>query len=110
MNQGDIYEVFLDPTLGSEQRGRRPAIILSGTGINKIMNTVIIVPLTSQLKNYNDNLVLNPNAKNGLTKISEALPIHIRAIDKSRLKNKVGNIEAEEINVLKRSLDKILKY
>lgn len=110
MNQGDIYEVFLDPTLGSEQRGRRPAIILSGNGINQIMNTVIIVPLTSKLKYYNDNLMLHPNQKNGLKQISEALPIHIRAIDKSRLKNKLGSIETSEINILKKSLDKILKY
>jgi mRNA interferase MazF len=110
MNQGDIYEIFFDPTLGSEQRGRRPAIILSGSGINKILNTVIVVPLTSKLKNYNDNLILEPNVKNGLKKVSEALPIHIRAIDKTRLKNKVGSIEPFEINILKKSLDKILKY
>ncbi len=110
MNQGDIYEIFLDPPLGSEQRGRRPAIILSGTGINKILNTVIIVPLTSKLKYYNDNLILEPNKTNGLKEISEALPIYIRAIDKSRLQNKVGNIEGFEINILKSSLDKILKY
>lgn len=110
MNQGDIYEIFLDPTLGSEQSGRRPAIILSGSGINKILNTVIVVPLTSKLKNYNDNLILEPTGKNGLKKVSEALPIHIRSIDKARLKNRIGNIEPSEINILKKSLDKILKY
>lgn len=110
MNQGDIYEVFLDPTLGSEQRGRRPAIILSGSGINKIMNTVIVVPLTTKLKHYNDNLILEPNKSNGLKVTSEALTIHIRAIDKARLKNRIGNIEESEIEILKISLDKILKY
>ena len=110
MNQGDIYEIYLDPTLGSEQSGRRPAIILSGTGINKIAKTVIVVPLTTQLKHYQDNLILKPSPENGLKKISEALPIHIRAIDKARLKNKVGEIELSEIEVLKKSLYKILKY
>lgn len=110
MNQGDIYEIFLDPTRGSEQSGRRPAIILSGSGINQITNTVIVVPLTTQLKHYRDNLILEPTEKNGLKKISEALPIHIRVIDKTRLKNKVGNIERSEIIILKKSLNKILKY
>lgn len=110
MNQGDIYEIFLDPTLGSEQKGRRPAIILSGSGINKITNTVIVVPLTTQLKHYQDNLILKPTEKNGLKKISETLPIHIRAIDKTRLKNKIGIIEPYEIDILKNSLYKILKY
>lgn len=110
MNQGDIYEIFLDPTLGSEQKGRRPAIILSGSGINKITNTVIVVPLTTKLKHYQDNLILKPTTTNGLRNISEALPIHIRAIDKTRLKNKIGNIEPFEIDILKKSLDKILKY
>lgn len=110
MNQGDIYEIFLDPTLGSEQNGRRPAVILSGSGINKITKTVIVVPLTTQLKRYQDNLILKPNPKNGLKKISEALTIHIRAIDKTRLKNKIGTIEPFEIDILKKSLIKILKY
>lgn len=110
MNQGDIYEIFLDPTLGSEQKGRRPAIILSGSGINKITNTVIIVPLTTKLKNYQDNLIVKPNAKNGLKETSEALTIHIRAIDKKRLKHKLGSIEPSEIDILKKSLEKIIKY
>ncbi len=110
MKQGDIYDVYFNPTQGSEQRGRRPAIILSGTAINLFMHTVIVVPLTTSLKNYHENLILKPTDENGLSKVSEALPIHIRAIDKKRLKKKLGNISVSEIATLKGSLDRILKY
>jgi len=110
MKQGDIYDIYLDPTIGSEQKGRRPAIILSGTGINAFLKTVIVVPLTTKIKQYHDNLILEPTVINGLNKVSEALPIHIRAIDKKRLKRKLGKISSSEIEILKGSLSKILKY
>ena len=110
MKQGDVYDVYLDPTQGSEQRGRCPAIILSGSGINQLLKTVIVVPLTTKLKHYHDNLILTPNKENGLSNPSEALPIHIRSIDKNRLKKKLGNITISEIKTLKESLNKILKY
>ncbi|MGB0789301.1 MAG: type II toxin-antitoxin system PemK/MazF family toxin, partial [Marinirhabdus sp.] len=96
MKKGEVYEVFLDPTLGSEQSGRRPAVIISGNLANANLNTVIVVPLTSKLKNYHNNLILNPTEKNGLSKRSEVMPIHIRAIAKERLKTKLGYLTVPE--------------
>lgn len=110
MRQGAIYEAFLDPVIGSEQQGRRPVVILSGSQLNARLQTVIIVPLTSQLKNFEGNLILEPDSQNGLKKTSEALTIHIRSIDKARCKKHIGNITQQEIDKMKSSLDKILKY
>lgn len=110
MKQGDIYDVFLDPVLGSEQRGRRPSIIISGNVVNSLINTVIIVPLTTKVKGLHGNLVLEATEKNGLKSKSEALSIHVRAIDKTRLKKKIGAISKEEIKVIFDSLNKIFQY
>ncbi len=110
MRQGDIYDVYLDPVLGSEQRGRRPSVIISGNIINSLINTVIIVPLTSQVKDLHGNLVIEANKKNGLKQKSEALSIHVRAIDKLRLKHKIGAISEEEIQIILDSLNKLFKY
>ncbi len=110
MKQGDIYEVYLDPVLGSEQGGRRPAVILSGNLANANLKTVIICPLTSKVKNYYGNLILEPNKINGLPKKSEVMTIHTRSISKERLKAKLGNLNNAEMAVIIQSLEKIIKY
>ena len=62
MKQAEIWEVYFDPVLGSEQAGRRPALIISGNLANNNLNTIIACPLTSKLKNYHGNLTLKPFA------------------------------------------------
>jgi mRNA interferase ChpB len=47
MNRGDIYMVSLDPTLGHEQRGRRPVLIISPTEFNLATKLPIVLPITS---------------------------------------------------------------
>ncbi len=45
--RGDIYWADLDPTVGHEQAGRRPVLILSRSAFNDRSGTVIAVALTS---------------------------------------------------------------
>ena len=110
MRKGDIYDVFLDPILGSDQGGRRPAVIISGDLANANLNTMIVCPITSQLKNYQGNLILKPNAKNGLLKTSEVMTVHIRSLAKERFKKKIGEVSNSEMKIIIEGLGKIIKY
>jgi len=47
MERGDIYLVSLDPTVGHEQQGTRPVLIVSSGKFNRMMKTPVIVPITS---------------------------------------------------------------
>ena len=47
MNRGDIYLVSLDPTLGHEQRGQRPVLIISPTAFNETTKLPVVLPITS---------------------------------------------------------------
>ncbi len=47
MNRGDIYMVSLDPTLGHEQRGQRPVLVISPTEFNEATKLPVILPITS---------------------------------------------------------------
>ena len=47
MNRGDIYLVSLEPTLGHEQRGQRPVLIVSPTAFNKASRAPVVLPITS---------------------------------------------------------------
>lgn len=110
MRQRDIYELYPDPIVGSEQSGRRLAVIISGNLVNERVNTVIAIPMTSQLKRYPGNLILEPTSSNGLTVTSEVMSIHVRSVAKERLGNKLGSITKAELETIKVGLDKILRY
>ena len=47
MNQGDIYLISLDPTLGHEQQGKRPVFVISPKSFNLITKMPIVLPITS---------------------------------------------------------------
>lgn len=110
MKQREIWYADLNPVRGNEQKGYRPVVIISGDALNTYLNIVIACPLTSRIKNYKGNVVLEPNNENGLPLKSEILTFHIRSISKERLVNKIGNISKEELITLKQSLDDILRY
>jgi mRNA interferase MazF len=110
MKQGEIWELYLNPTKGSEQNGRRPAVIISGNMLNKYLEVVIVCPLTTSVKNYKGNLILKPNETNGLAKTSEVLTFHVRSVSKTRLDKKVGQIPLKEVEIIKKTLNDILKY
>ncbi|MFN7260140.1 MAG: type II toxin-antitoxin system PemK/MazF family toxin [Cyclobacteriaceae bacterium] len=110
MKQGEIWFVDLNPTKGSEQAGQRPVVVISGNLLNEHLTVVIVVPLTTKIKNYKGNPILNPNKTNGLKTESEMLVFHVRSVSKDRLVKKIGSIQKEELNRTIKTLNDILKY
>jgi mRNA interferase ChpB len=47
MKRGEIYMVTLDPTMGHEQRGHRPVLIVSPTSFNEATKLPVVLPITS---------------------------------------------------------------
>jgi mRNA interferase ChpB len=47
VKRGDIYMVSLDPTLGHEQRGQRPVVVISPTAFNEATKLPVVLPITS---------------------------------------------------------------
>lgn len=47
MNRGDIYLISLDPTLGHEQQGKRPVLVVSPKAFNHVTKMPIVLPITS---------------------------------------------------------------
>jgi mRNA interferase ChpB len=47
MKRGDIYMVSLDPTLGHEQQGQRPVLVVSPTAFNAVTKLPVVLPITS---------------------------------------------------------------
>lgn len=51
-DRGDVVWINLDPRTGHEQRGRRPAIVLSPVSYNRKVGLAIMCPITSAVKGY----------------------------------------------------------
>ncbi len=110
MRQGEIWNANLNPSKGSEQAGFRPVVILSGNLLNQHLPVVIVVPLTTKIKNYKGNPVLKPTKANCLKSESEMLIFHIRSVSKDRLVEKSGDIESSELEGAIKTLNDILRY
>ncbi|MDP4934057.1 MAG: type II toxin-antitoxin system PemK/MazF family toxin [Salibacteraceae bacterium] len=110
MKQGEIWNVNFNPTRGSEQSGFRPALVISGDMMNTYLKVMIVCPLTTTVRSFKGNLVLDPNAENGLKEQSEVLTFHMRSIAKERFVQRLGKIDKEGIEAVKSSLNDLLKY
>lgn len=110
MKQGEIWYANLNPTEGSEQAGFRPVLIVSGNLANTYAPVVVCCPLTTQLKHYKGNPILEPNQVNGLNAQSEVMVIHIRSLAKSRLKSLIGKVTIDELQLAKQTIHELLTY
>jgi len=99
VKQWEIYFLNLNPVIGSEQAGTRPAIVVSSNGVNHL-NQITVLPITS-IKNpktfiYPNEVFLDKKISN-LSKDSVALAHQIRTIDKQRLVNYVGMLKDKKV-------------
>lgn len=105
--RGDILWANLDPTLGHEQSGSRPVLILSQNVFNDRSGTVIAVALTSQQPSAGFPLTLalsDPRLpKQSWVKISQ-----IRTLSVQRLGKKLGRATPEELADIIEGLNEII--
>lgn len=88
--RGEVYWVNLDPTVGTEIKKTRPALIVSPDDMNRMLPRVIVAPLTSKGQPLGCRPELFFQGKP-----SRILLDQIRAVDKSRLVGKLGEIESD---------------
>ena len=93
IQKGDIFYADLGETVGSEQSGIRPVLIMQNDVGNKYSPTVIITPLTSKAKKLAQPTHVFIGKRFGLTENSYALLEQIRTIDRTRLLEYVGHAE-----------------
>jgi len=96
LEQYSIVLVNLDPTIGSEITKTRPCVIISPNEINKFLRTIVVAPMTTNLKNYPTRIKVKHNGKKGMIAIDQ-----IRTIDKSRILKKFDQLSKSEIQKCK---------
>lgn len=97
IKRGDMFYADLSPVVGSEQGGIRPVLIVQNDTGNKYSPTVIAAAITSQIGNKLPTHIEIDSKEVGLKTDSIVLAEQIRTIDKSRLKEKIGHIDDEQV-------------
>lgn len=95
MKPGDIWVVEI-PALGTrEQSGVRPAVVIA-----RVAKTIVtVIPCTSngEALRFPFTHRIEPTKQNGLTVVSVALVFHMRALDVSFLKRRIGELDKKTL-------------
>ena len=94
--RGEIWVADLHPIRGSEQAGMRPVLVVQNDAINQFTTTVLAVPLPTNLRRAAlPSCVQVAKGEGGLTADSVLLCHQLRALDQSRLRDKLGEVSEE---------------
>ena len=88
--QGEVWWVNLDPTIGKEISKRRPCLIVSPDDMNAHLGTAIAAPITSTLRDWPTRITIKLQRQNSSVALDQ-----IRMIDNKRLIKKITTIDAE---------------
>ena len=105
LGRGAVIVVELDPTLGHEQHGVRPCVVVSDPDVigRQRFPLVCVVPVTGT---PGEGLLYPPLApgQSGLARKSFALIDHLRSIDKRRVRRVFGELAQEEVAAIDEGL------
>ena len=103
--RGDVYIASLDPQKGSEQGGTRPVLILQTDWLNRVGNTVIVIPFTTNVRRAKlPSSLLVPKDEGGLSVDSVALCHKIRVLDKSGLQSFLGSLSVATLKLIEQKV------
>ena len=104
VRQAQVWWVNLDPTIGSEIRKTRPAVIVSPDELNAHLRTVVVVPLTSG-RAYPFRISTRVQNTDSVAAVDQ-----IRTLDKRRLVKKVGILKPAEMKPILDALVEMFSY
>ena len=98
IHRGDIYYADLTPAIGSEQGGVRPVLIIQNDVGNQYSPTVIAAAITGCVKRkHQPTHVQLRGSSCGLFRNSTVLLEQLRTLDKSRLREYMGNVGEDKL-------------
>ena len=108
MRRGEVYWADLVPRSGSEQRGRRPVVVISNDGFNEVptWRSVIVIPLTTSSRQAPRGptvaAVTSPEA--GLQHASYAICHQVTTLERAKLSERIGALTQAELHDIERGI------
>jgi len=91
--QLEILWIDLDPTKGAETQKKRPCVVIQSDLVNRNSRTLIVAPFLPNHKDWPFAVNITPSKENGLDKDRHVNLKQMRAIDISRVANRLGFLE-----------------
>jgi mRNA interferase MazF len=111
MKRGEIWLVNLDPTIGSEIKKTRPAVIISSDLVG-ILPLKIVVPFTNWKDRYASAtwmVRIDPDENNGLSQPSAADGLQVRSVSQQRLVKRLGTMPPLQIAQIVQAVVNVLQ-
>ena len=105
--RGDAIFINFDPQTGTEQAGRRPALVLSPSAYNDKVGLAIVCPITGQAKGY----PFEVDIPLGSAVYGVILADHVKSLDwRARGADVVGQLPAKTVNEVLEKLDTLIGH
>jgi mRNA interferase MazF len=91
----EVWLVSLDPTRGSEIKKIRPCLVVSPDEMNQHLQTAIVAPMTTTMRPYPTRVNVVFQGKHGQVALDQ-----LRAVDRERLRRKLGSISSATAQVV----------
>jgi mRNA interferase MazF len=106
---GDVVDLDLGAPEGREAGFRHPAIVVTAQRVLDAEPSVVhVVPLTSNVRSFHSEVVVEPDDRNGLDRVSAAQCQHVRAVSPRRIVAVRGNVGASVLTQLRETIALIL--
>jgi mRNA interferase MazF len=104
--------VNFDPTLGTEIKKTRPAVVKSSDGVGRLP-IKLVAPLTDWKTHYLPNLWhvrIDPDSTNGLAKTSAVDALQLRGMDHQRFIHKLGDVSTLQMEEIVLAVATVIEY
>ena len=109
LTSGDVVEADLGTPAGREAGFRHPAVVVTAQRILDASPSVMyVVPLTSTIRGFDSEVVIDADGETGLRQRSAAQCQHLRSVSGSRLSNSVGNVGPARLNQIREVIATLL--
>ena len=109
MKRGELWWADLGPHRAQEQTGRRPVVVWQSDSLNRVLQSVLVVPLTTNLDRAKlAGTAVIASTPDGPSADSVALAFQMRAIPKSALRSRIRPLLDTEVAELELATDEAL--
>ena len=108
LTSGDIVELDLGASTGREAGFRHAVLVTAQELLDQSPNVIQVVPLTSSIRGFGSEVVVEADATNGLDQDSAAQCHQIRAVSAGRVEAVRGNVGNEVLHQIRETIALIL--
>jgi mRNA interferase MazF len=110
--RGEVWLVNFDPTIGTEIRKTRPAVVVSSEAVG-CLPIKLVAPVTDWKEYFTPNIWhvrIDPDPTNGFTKVSAVDTLQLRGMDHRRFVRKLGQVSPTTMEEIVLAIAAIVEY